>query len=87
MNDRGSPLRCVNCDFGKPLACPRCPEVMILPDGEAVPTAGYRVLKRPGVRADACPNCRTRLVAVKRQPRAYGEPRPCPSCARMLVPA
>jgi predicted RNA-binding Zn-ribbon protein involved in translation (DUF1610 family) len=80
-------LRCLNCDYGKPLACPRCPEVVLTSDGEIVETAGYRVLKRPGIRADTCPNCRTRLVAVARKPRGYGEPFPCTSCGRLLVPA
>ena len=79
-------LRCSNCDYGKPLRCPRCAEVAILPDGDLVGTAGYRVLKRPGVKADVCPNCQTRLVAVPRKPRGTGEPHLCPSCGRMLVP-
>lgn len=77
-------LRCPTCDYGKPLACPRCPDLVLMPDGELVETAGYRVLKRPGVRADVCPNCRTRLVAIERKPRGYGEPHPCPGCGRML---
>ena len=80
------PLVCTNCDYGKPLACPRCADVMlVLPTGELLPTAGYRLLKRPGVRGDVCPNCRARLVDVPRRPRGYGSPHPCPSCGRMLV--
>jgi len=81
------PLLCTNCDFGKPLACPRCPDIVLLPDGEVVRSAGYRLLKRPGVRGDVCPNCDTRLVDVPRRPRGFGDPHPCPSCGRQLVPA